>query len=76
MNFPRQLLGLLGLMIGFGLYSLSGRLAPPWNSVLIGAVFAGLGLSAYLYGRGERWIQGLGAVLLLYGLLRIFVLHR
>ncbi|WP_425145991.1 hypothetical protein [Deinococcus sp.] len=76
MNLSRQVLGILGLLIGFGLYSLSGRLGAPWNSVLIGAVFAGLGISALVYGRGERWIQGLGLALLLYGLVRVFFLHR
>ncbi|ULH14714.1 hypothetical protein MF271_11965 [Deinococcus sp. KNUC1210] len=76
MNLSRQVLGMVGLMIGFGLYALAGRLDAPWNSVLVGAVFAALGISTVVYGRGERWIQALGAVLLLYGLVRIFVLHR
>ncbi|GGR02651.1 hypothetical protein [Deinococcus ruber] len=76
MNLSRQVLGMVGLMIGFGLYALAGRLAAPWNSVLVGAVFAALGISTVVYGRGERWIQALGGVLLLYGLVRIFVLHR
>ena len=66
---------MFGLIIGFGLYALSGRLQAPWNSVLIGAVFAALGVSAFLYARGERWIQALGLTLVVYGLVRAFLLH-
>jgi hypothetical protein len=75
LNLPRQLQGMIGLIIGFGLYALAGRLAAPWNSVLVGSVFAALGVSAWRYARGERWIQVLGVVLLVYGLLRVFVLR-
>ncbi|MVN88830.1 hypothetical protein GO986_18990 [Deinococcus sp. HMF7620] len=71
----RPLLGTLGLLIGFGLYALAGRLAEPWQSAVIGGLFALLGLSAWAYARGERWIQVLGALLLIYGLLRVFVLR-
>ncbi|MBZ9753249.1 hypothetical protein K7W42_20640 [Deinococcus sp. HMF7604] len=71
----RPLLGTLGLLIGFSLYALTGRLAEPWQSAAIGGLFALLGLSAWVYARGERWIQVLGALLLIYGLLRVFVLR-
>lgn len=75
MNIPRQALSLIGLVLGFGLYALAGRLQAPWNSVLVGGMFAALGVGAFLYARGERWIQALGLVLVVYGLLRAFVLH-
>ncbi|BBN96450.1 MULTISPECIES: hypothetical protein [Deinococcus] len=71
----RPLLGTLGLLIGFTLYALAGKLAEPWQSVAIGGMFALLGLSAWVYARGERWIQGLGLLLLIYGLLRATVLR-
>ncbi|MFC4640101.1 hypothetical protein [Deinococcus hohokamensis] len=71
----RPVLGTLGLMIGFGLYALVGRLAEPWQSVCIGALFVGLGVLAFWYARGERWIQILGAVIAAYGLLRALILH-
>ncbi len=71
----RPLLGTLGLLIGFTLYGLAGKLAEPWQSVAIGGMFALLGLSAWVYARGERWIQGLGLLLLIYGLLRATVLR-
>lgn len=71
----RQLQGVAGLLIGFALYALAMRLPVPWNSVLIGALFVVLGAGAWRYGHGERWIQVLGVVLLVYGLLRAFVLR-
>ena len=71
----RPLLGTLGLLIGFTLYALAGKLAEPWQSVAIGGMFALLGVSAWAYARGERWIQGLGLLLLIYGLLRATVLR-
>jgi len=71
----RPLLGTLGLLIGFTLYALAGKLAEPWQSVAIGGMFALLGVSAWVYARGERWIQGLGLLLLIYGLLRATVLR-
>ncbi|PTA67524.1 hypothetical protein [Deinococcus arcticus] len=74
-DFLRPLLGTLGLLIGFGLYALVGRLAEPWQSVAIGGLFALLGLSAWVYAQGERWIQVLALVLLIYGLLRALVLR-
>ncbi len=70
----RPLLGTLGLMIGFGLYAVAGDLPQPWQRLSIGAMFALLGLSAFVYARGERWIQALGGVLVLYGVLRAFVI--
>ncbi|WP_407540938.1 hypothetical protein Q0M94_06000 [Deinococcus radiomollis] len=75
MNLPRQAMSMFGLIIGFGLYALSGRLQAPWNSVIIGTVFAALGVSAFLYAKGERWIQVLGLILVAYGVLRAFFLH-
>ena len=71
----RPLLGGLGLLIGFALYGAAGKLAEPAQSLVIGAMFALLGVTAFLYARGERWIQVLGALLFGYGLLRAFVLH-
>ncbi|CAM3568947.1 hypothetical protein [Deinococcus frigens] len=70
----RPLLGTLGLMIGFGLYAVAGDLPQPWHNLSIGAMFVLLGVSAYLYARGERWIQVLGGVLTVYGVLRMFVI--
>ncbi len=74
LTVSRQLLGPVGLIVGFLLYGLAGRLAPPLDAWLIGAMFVALGLSALRYGRGERWIQGLGVALLVYGLARAFLL--
>lgn len=71
----RPLLGSIGLLIGFALYALAGRLAEPWQSAAIGGMFALLGVSAWVYARGERWIQGLALLLIIYGLLRTFVLR-
>lgn len=71
----RPLLGTLGVVISFGLYAALGRLPQPWPHLLIGLAFVVLGISAWVYARGERWIQVLGAVLALYGLLRATVLH-
>ena len=75
MNLSRQALGALGLVIGFALYALAGRLPVPWNSVLVGAMFAALGVGACFYARGERWIQALGAAFVAYGLIRAFFLR-
>ncbi len=69
----RPLLGTLGLMIGFGVYAVAGKLPQPWQSLSIGVMFVALGLSAYRYAKGERWIQVLGGVLTLYGVLRAFL---
>lgn len=71
----RPMLGGLGVMIGFGLYGLAGKLGEPWQSVFIGVLFVLLGAAAFWYARGERWIQILGAVIAGYGLLRVLVLH-
>ncbi|WP_424950650.1 hypothetical protein [Deinococcus sp.] len=75
MNLSRQALGAVGLIIGFGLYALAGRLPAPWDSVLVGAMFVALGVGACVYARGERWIQALGALLILYGVVRAFLLR-
>lgn len=74
-DFRRPLLSGLGLLLGFLLYGAAARLPEPWQSLCIGAMFAALGVSAYRYAGGERWIQVLGALLFGYGLLRAFVLH-
>ncbi|WP_295819517.1 hypothetical protein [uncultured Deinococcus sp.] len=75
LDLRRMVLGPVGLAIGFALYAATGRVPQPWQDVLIGAMFALLGISAFVYARGERWIQGLGGVLIVYGLLRATVLH-
>ena len=56
------------------MYAVAGSLPQPWQSLSIGAMFVLLGLSAYRYAKGERWIQVLGGVLLLYGALRMFLI--
>lgn len=75
LDVSRAVLGPVGLAIGFALYAGAGRVDEPWRSVLVGAMFALLGGAAFAYGRGERWIQGLGIVLIAYGLLRATVLR-
>ena len=71
----RPLLGVIGLVIGFGVYALAERAPEPWPGVIIGGLFAALGVAAWVYARGTRWIQGLGVALLLYGLVRMFFLR-
>ncbi|ABF46632.1 MULTISPECIES: hypothetical protein [Deinococcus] len=71
----RPLLGVLGLVIGFGLYALAERAPQPWPALLIGGLFVLLGISAWRYARGERWIQVLGILLLVYGLLRMVLIR-
>ena len=75
LDMLRPLLGTVGLAVGFGLYSLAGRLNEPWQSLCIGAMFVLLGVAAWVYAAGERWIQVLGVILMVYGLLRAFVLR-
>ncbi len=75
MNLLRPVLGMLGLAVGFGLYAAANRYGDPVASILIGLMFAGLGSLAIWYAKGERWIQVLGAVLAIYGVLRMTVLH-
>ena len=75
MNLLRPILGLLGLAIGFGLYAAANRYGDPTASVLIGLMFVLLGILAFWYAQAERWIQVLGVVLALYGLLRMTLLH-
>ncbi|MEF2277068.1 hypothetical protein V3W47_02080 [Deinococcus sp. YIM 134068] len=67
----RPLLGAIGIAIGFLVYSLAYRAPEPWPRLLVGGMFVGLGVSAWLYARGERWIQVLGAILFVYGVLRM-----
>ena len=73
MNLGRQVLSWLGLAAGFALYQLALRLPEPWESLLIALYFAALGALALWYARGERWIQLLGGVLLLFGVIRVFL---
>ena len=75
MNLWRTVLSTLGLALGFVLYAAAGRAGEPRASVLIGLMFEVLGALALWYAAGERWIQGLGAALCVYGLLRMTVLH-
>ncbi|WP_309573034.1 hypothetical protein [Deinococcus sp.] len=75
LDLSRMILGPVGLAIGFALYAGANRVQEPWRSVLVGAMFALLGIAALLYARGERWIRGLGGVLIVYGLLRATILH-
>lgn len=66
----RQLLSMAGLLIGFGLYALASRLGEPWQTLSVAALIALLGLAAWLYAAGERWIQVLAGVLWAYALFR------
>jgi len=71
----RPLLGMLGLAVGFGVYPLLSALPDPWPHVLAGAIFLALGGAAWVYARGDRPIQAVGAALMLYGLARILFLR-
>lgn len=75
MNLLRPVLGMLGLALGYGLYQSAARYGDPVASILIGAMFVLLGITAVWYAKGERWIQVLGAVLGVYGLLRMTLLN-
>lgn len=68
-------MSLIGLGIGFALYAGASRLAEPWQSAAIGGCFAVLGVAAWIYAAGERWIQVLAAVLVLWGIARAFFVH-
>ncbi|WP_291423652.1 hypothetical protein [Deinococcus sp.] len=74
-EFLRPLLSLAGLGIGYALYQLAHRLGEPWQSVAVGALFVLLGGAAWVYAAGERWIQVLAALLLVWGVLRAVLLH-
>lgn len=71
----RPLISMAGLAIGFGLYALAGKLSEPWQNIAVGGMFMLLGISAWIYAAGERWIQVLAALLLIWGVLRAFFLH-
>lgn len=67
----RPLLGGLGIAIGFLVYGWANQAPEPWPRLLVGSMFVALGGSAWVYARGERWIQVLGVVLAVYGVLRM-----
>lgn len=73
-DLSRLLLGPAGLMIGFLLYGWAMKQPEPQQNWAIGGMFALLGITTFFYARGERWIQVLGAVLFVYGLLRAVIL--
>lgn len=72
-NLPRPVISIIGLAIGFLLYSMAGRLGEPWGVLLISALFIAIGLAAWVYAAGERWIQVLGVLLAGWGVLRAFL---
>lgn len=72
-HLPRPLISMIGLAIGFLLYSLAGRLGPPWETILISLLFVALGVAAWVYAQGERWIQVLGVLLAAWGIVRVFL---
>lgn len=74
-HLQRQLISLAGLAIGVGLYFLSTKLPGIWQHVAVGGLFVALGVAAWVYAAGERWIQVLAAVLILWGVLRAFLIH-
>lgn len=74
-DLKRPLISMAGLAIGFGLYALAGKLNNPWQSVAVGGMFVLLGVAAWVYAAGERWIQVLAVLLMLWGVLRAFFLH-
>ncbi|GAA5501454.1 hypothetical protein Dxin01_01186 [Deinococcus xinjiangensis] len=74
-HLQRQLISLAGLAIGVGLYFLSSKLPGIWQHVAVGGLFVALGVAAWVYAAGERWIQVLAAVLILWGVLRAFLIH-
>ena len=71
----RQLLSLAGLGIGFGLYALSTRLPGIWQHVAVGAMFVLLGAAAWVWAAGERWIQVLAVILIVWGVLRALLIR-
>ena len=71
----RWVLGALGLTIGFTVYPLLGRLPQPWPDLLAGAIFMALGAATWRYAQGDRFIQGVAGLLLLYGLARLLFLR-
>lgn len=72
-NLPRPVISIIGLSIGFLLYSLAGRLGQPWETVTISLLFVALGVAAWIYAAGERWIQVLGVLLAAWGIVRAFL---
>lgn len=74
-DYLRLILGPLGLFIGFVIYGQALSLEQPWQSIVIGGFFVVLGVTAWVYAKGERWIQVLGVILMLYGLARAIFLQ-
>lgn len=72
-RLPRPFISIIGLSIGFLVYSLAGRLDEPWNTLLISSLFVALGVIAWVYAAGERWIQVLGIILAAWGIIRAFL---
>ena len=73
MKYGRQVLGIIGLLLGVSLYQMTLRLPDPWESVAIGLYFVILGALAFWYAQGERWIQVLGMLLIAFGIIRAFL---
>jgi len=73
MNYSRQITGIIGLLIGVVIYQGASRLPQPWESILLGLCFVAMGAGAWWYAAGERWIQVLAAVLITYGVIRMFL---
>lgn len=69
----RQFVGIVGLLLGFGLYQFALRFPEPWSNVVIGVYFAALGIGALVYARGDRVVQVVGGLLLLFGVVRAFL---
>ena len=72
-NLPRPVISIIGLSIGFLLYFLAGKLGQPWETLVISGLFVVLGVAAWRYAAGERWIQVLGLILGAWGVLRAFL---
>ncbi len=73
-DFARPLLSMLGLAIGFALYQGALRLPAPWESVVIGLLFVGLGVAIFFNGRGgDRLVQIVGGLFVLFGIVRFFL---
>ncbi|WP_135228498.1 hypothetical protein [Deinococcus fonticola] len=72
--WPRPVISIIGMGIGFLLYALAGRLGDPWDTLIISLIFVALGVAAWFYATGERWIQVLGALLAAWGVIRALLI--